>query len=203
MLTRSRRSTEQGIRRSRKMLRMTRILAGLALAALAGCSEAHRDTPGRRRPPAPTVAAAAPTPAPPATPAVVAAPAPIQSLRPEDAKGTSLVEFLLPGKLRLGGFAMGLVFDPTAFAFGQPQQAAALKGYICQPNVATAGQLRFNCVGLPGEDRGGLLVSFPVSWKERPPVPGDFRFNQQEIVDDRGAKIEKAQIEIQVVAPPH
>jgi hypothetical protein len=147
----------------------------------------------RERPPAPTASAPAPS-APAASapaPAAASAPAPTRrGLDPVRAAGRVKLTLSLPGKLRLGGFSLTATYDPDKLIVSEPDQAEAMQGYMCQSNLAQPGLIRFNCAGLVGEDRGGLLATFPVAHAGAAPTAADVVIGEFEIVDDHARKIE-------------
>jgi hypothetical protein len=108
----------------------------------------------------------------------------------------------LPKKVKLGGFAFTATYDPAAFHASQPVVEPALQGYICQANVEVPGTIRYNCVGLPNDERGGRLAVFPVKHAGRVPVTADFTVTSADVVDDYGNRIEGLRVEASVEPAP-
>jgi hypothetical protein len=175
---------------------------GLALLSLAGCGEARKK---ERKPPVPAPVAApapasvpptpVPAPAPAPTPATAPAPA---GLRPQDAKAHGTLVLTLPRTVQLGGFSFAATWDPAALSVGEPATEAALQGYMCQANVSVPGSLRYDCVGLPQDQRGGRLAVLPVHHAARPPRADDFAIVKNDVVDDMGRTLEGLHIELSV-----
>ena len=163
-------------------------VAALVLVALAGSSEAAR----KARPK--DAKAAAPATAPATPPAV---PVPLSAA---EAKGTVTLQLALAGKMRLGGFALTATWDPAAYVIDEPKSDAALSGYLCQANVSVPGTLRYNCAGLPNEDRGGLLSTMVVRYRDKPPALSDFKVTQNEVVDDLGRTVAEKHVELALAA---
>ena len=199
---------------------------GAILVTAAGCTEARR---ARKRidPKPATAAPASPAPVAPAQPASgkdgVVSPAspdaagaqpatgaqapgaiatPRPGLRPDQVKGTATLKLVLPRSARLGAFALELTFDPARFALADPKSEAAMAGYMCQGNLAVPGVLRYNCVGLPSEDRGGLLATLPVQYAVAPPKVSDFTVTKDEVVDQLGSPIPDLAVGLEVSAAP-
>ena len=113
-----------------------------------------------------------------------------------------MLKLVLPRQVRLGAFALDLTFDPSRFDLADPKTEAAMSGYMCQGNLAVPGVLRYNCVGLPNEDRGGLLATLPVRYAKDPPKASDFTVTKNEVVDQLGAAIPDLQVALEVSAAP-
>lgn len=94
--------------------------------------------------------------------------------------------FKLPRPARLGGFSFTATWNPEDFTLGEPVPGDGLKGYMCQANVRQPGVLRWSCVGLVQEDRGGVLATFDVHYRDAPPTLASFQVTQNELVDDFG-----------------
>lgn len=178
------------------------------LLASAACSEARRSKRTRKQeagvqqpvppaaPAAPPVEAAPPGVHPgPADAPVGAVPAPAGS---GEMTGEAALRITLPGKRRFGAFAFAATWDPGAFLLGEPIPGPMLAGYMCQANLVPPGSIRFNCVGLTGDERGGLLATIPVRFKDRAPGVEDFKVVQNEVVDDMGQILVEVHVELAV-----
>jgi hypothetical protein len=187
------RGIETNPRRSSSTLTWALVLLTLASGASAARRPSKKAAKAAPKPPA-----AAPATTPPATPATPAAPA-VPGLRVEDAKGVATLQFSLDGKSKLGGFELTLTWDPSKFVVAEPKSDAALQGYMCQANVAVAGSLRYNCAGLPNEERGGVLSTVEVHYRDRAPTVADFKVEHDTVVDDMGNKVTDKRVELRIV----
>jgi hypothetical protein len=180
----------------------------IILLVAAACTEARRPKRTKaEKPEAQQPAIAQPVPVAPVDPATAPADAPGAPAAPvavatPPAAMTSVTSLrvTLPGKMRFGAFALLVTWDPALFSLSEPKPEPALSGYMCQANVAQPGTIRFNCVGLTGEERGGLLATIPVQFKDRAPTVEDFKVVQNEVVDEMGQTL--AEVHVQLAVDP-